>query len=182
MQFATVLLICAAPLTQEESLTTHTLKMAAGAKAASAELTQFKFLQGAWAGTGLGAKCDEMWSAPAGNCMLGTFRMVKDKQLTFTEFFMLQRDKNRGVTLRLKHFNPNFHGWEAKDKFVSFPLIKVEKNAAYFDGLTYAAQPDGSLKVWVAMKKQDGMFREGEFHFKRLPSSSGEAKKPTPSR
>ncbi|MFK7817864.1 MAG: DUF6265 family protein [Planctomycetaceae bacterium] len=168
MQFATLILVCVTPLTAQEKLTEHTLKVTTDAKPAKAELSQFKFLQGAWSGTGLGAKCDEMWTAPAGDCMLGTFRMVKEKKLVFTEFCMLQKDADGGVVLRLKHFNPNFDGWEKKDKFVSFPLVKVEKNTAYFGGLTYAQQADGSLKVWVAMKKKDGTFNEGAFHFKRV--------------
>ncbi len=171
MQIATLLVVCVAVTTPQEKLTEHTLKMATGTNGAKADLKQFKFLEGAWAGSGLGAKCDEMWSAPAGNCMLGTFRMVQGDQLAFTEFCMLQKDKDGRVVLKLKHFNPNFDGWEKKDKFVSFPLIKVEKNAAYFGGLTYAIQPDGSMKVWVAMKQKDDTFDEGSFHFRRLPQS-----------
>jgi hypothetical protein len=173
MQLATLILVCAAPLSVQEKLTDHTLKVASDVQPAKAELSQFKFLQGAWSGTGLDAKCDEMWTAPAGDCMLGTFRMVKDKKLVFTEFFMLQKNKDGGVVLKLKHFNPNFDGWETKDKFVSFPLVKVEKNTAYFGGLTYAKQADGSLKVWVAMKKKDGTFSEGAFHFKPVPPVVG---------
>jgi hypothetical protein len=146
------------PLLAQENLTEHTLQMEVGTKPAKAELSQFAFLQGQWSGTGLGAKCDEMWSAPAGDCMLGTFRMVEDGKLNFTEFFMLQKDADGGIVLRLKHYTPEFDGWEEKDQFVSFPLIKVEKNTAYFGGLTYAVQSDGSMKVWVAMKQKDGNF------------------------
>ncbi|MEM7314019.1 MAG: DUF6265 family protein [Planctomycetota bacterium] len=144
----------------EAHLTKHTLKAQVEAKAASADLAQFRFLEGAWKGTGFGADCDEMWTAPAGGCMLGTFRMVKEGQLKFSEFCMIQKDADGGVVLRLKHFNPDFGGWEEKDKFVSFPLIRIEKNKAYFGGLTYAVESNGSLSIWVAMKKKDGSFEE----------------------
>ena len=97
--------------------------------------------------------------------MIGTFRMVGGGKLTFTEFFMLQKEADGGVVLKLKHFGPKLDGWEEKDKFVSFPLVRVEKNAAYFGGLTYAIQPDGSMKAWVAMKQKDGTFQEGALHF-----------------
>lgn len=147
-----------------ELLTPHTMKLAKDVKPSDAPLSEFAWLQGNWHGEGLGANCDEMWSSPVGGCMLGTFRMVKDEELVFTEFFMLVRDKN-GVVLKLKHFGADFAGWEEKDKSVDFPLIKVENKTAYFDGLTYQLQDDGSLKAYVAMKKKDGTYREGEFHF-----------------
>lgn len=148
----------------EEMLTAHTMKAATDAKPADAELSDFEWLQGAWKGEGLGADCDETWSSPAGGCMLGTFRMAKDEELIFTEFFMLVRNET-GIVLKLKHFGSDFTGWETKDKSVDFPLIKVENKTAYFGGLTYQLQDDGSLKAYVAMKKKDGTYSEGKFHF-----------------
>lgn len=99
--------------------------------------------------------------------MVGTFRMVKDDSLTFSEFFYLIQTE-QGTVLRVKHFNPDFTGWEEKDKSVDFPLIKVEGKTAWFHGLTYATQPDGSLRVFVAMKSKDDSFREAQFHFQRV--------------
>lgn len=160
--------LCTMPVQSPEKLTAHTLKVAVGAPAAKADLAEFQFLEGTWAGSGFGADCDEMWGPSAGNCMLGTFRMVEHGELKFTEFFMLQKDSDGGIVLRLKHFHANFDGWEAKDKFIRFPLIKVEKNGAYFGGLTYSLQPNGELKTWVAMKEKDGSFSEAEFQMKRV--------------
>ena len=51
MQFTTLIILCSATFAQEK-LTEHTLKVAEGTKAAKAELSAFKFLEGAWAGTG----------------------------------------------------------------------------------------------------------------------------------
>lgn len=150
----------------DEKLTPHTMKFAENANPADADLSDFAWLQGAWRGEGLGAKCDETWSSPAGGCMLGTFRMIKDDELVFTEFFMLVRSDN-GIVLKLKHFGPDLSGWEEKEKSVDFPLIKVENKTAYFGGLTYQLQDDGSLKAYVAMKKKDGTYREGAFHFRQ---------------
>lgn len=150
----------------DEKLTPHTMKSGKNSRPADADLSDFAWLQGAWLGEGLGAKCDETWSSPAGGCMLGTFRMVKDDELVFTEFFMLVRSDN-GVVLKLKHFGPDLSGWEEKEKSVDFPLIQVKNKTAYFGGLTYQLQDDGSLKAYVAMKKKDGTYREGAFHFRR---------------
>lgn len=161
-----------APLAaSDEMLTAHTMKVAEGAKAATAKLGDFAWLTGHWTGEGLGAVCDETWSAPAGGCMVGTFRMVKDDKLVFSEFFMLV-ETDKGVVLRLKHFNPDMTGWEEKAKFVEFPLVKLDGKTAWFGGLTYQLQDDGSLKAYVAMKKKDGGYNEGQFHFEPVKLSA----------
>jgi hypothetical protein len=51
-------------------------------------------------------------------------------------------------------------GWEEKDKHVTFPLVKVEPNAVYFSGLTYRKNSDGSLTVFLAMKRPTGTTEE----------------------
>ena len=171
MKICIVFLLCIAstapqePKEASEKLTEHTLKASPGSSVA-AEWSQLKFLQGAWAGDGFDADCDEAWSAPAGDCMLGTFRMVKDGKLRFTEFCMIDKDADGGIRMRLKHFTPAFHSWEEKDKYVSFPLVRIEKDTAYFGGLTYAKQPDGTLKIWVALEQADGSFQEVALHLK----------------
>lgn len=96
--------------------------------------------------------------------MIGTFRLVSDKKLNFCEVFLLTKT-DQGVILKVKHFDDQLVGWEAKGKSVNFPLLKVGKNAVWFRGLTYQLQKDGSLKAWVAMKQKDNTFREAEIHF-----------------
>ena len=155
----------------QEMLTEHTMKSLPDAVPAAAELAEFSWLQGQWSGEGLGAKCDETWSSPAGGCMVGTFRMVQDEELVFSEFFMLIREEGK-VLLRLKHFGKDFVGWEEKDKSVDFPLIKVDGKTAWFGGLTYQLQEDGSLKAFVAMKKKDGSMSEGAFHFQKVNAAN----------
>lgn len=156
--------ICSSSAIADQMLTEHTIKASAHATGIDADLNQFKWLIGEWSGEGFGGQCLESWSPPAGGSMMGTFRLVKDGKLNFCEVFLLSKS-DQGVVLKLKHFDDQLVGWEAKDKSVNFPLLKVAKNTAWFGGLTYQLQKDGSLKAWVAMKKKDGTFREAEIHF-----------------
>lgn len=150
----------------ETKLTEHTVRLDEGQSPETADLKQFSWLRGEWKGPGLGAVCHETWSVPAGGCMVGTFRMVKSEELVFSEFFSISQTAN-GTLLRVKHFHPDFVGWEEKDKSVDFPLIKVDGTTAWFGGLTYELQKDGSLKAYVAMRKKDGSFSETVFHFQK---------------
>lgn len=147
----------------EEQLTQHTLKATSESKAIDADFDQLKWLTGEWSGEGLGGQCLESWSPAAAGSMIGTFRLIEDDKLNLCEVFLLTKT-DAGIHLKLKHFNDQLVGWEEKDKCVDFPLLKVGKNTAWFGGLTYQLQKDGSLKAWVAMKKKDGTFREAEIH------------------
>jgi len=80
----------------------------------------------------------------------------------------------------VKHFDRDLKGWEPKDKFAEFALVKLDDKAAIFDGLTYLIDDQGNLRAYVAMKQKDGTFKEGSFVFHRESSSdltNGEVKR-----
>ena len=116
-------LFCALTLTAlqhssaQSPLTEHTLRLdeSADVERQAADLSQLTWLVGHWRGEGLGGTVDEMWGPAAAGTMLGTFRLTKDNQVGFTEFFMLSED-DETLVLRLKHFNPDFTGWEAQNE------------------------------------------------------------------
>lgn len=153
----------------QERHTQHTLRLEAGAIPPAAQIGEFAWLQGYWVGEGLGGTCEEMWSGPLGGAMLGTFRLLNDGRLAFTEFFVLAETDGQ-VSLKLKHFDPAMKGWEAQDKFEEFRLIKVKGKTAWFHGLTYQLDENGTLHVYVAMKRNDGTLGEAEFTLHRAPS------------
>lgn len=149
----------------QSKLTEHTLKLDEGASPASANLDDFRWIQGRWVGEGLGGECEETFFPPWNGTMIGTFRYAKEGKLVFSEFFSFTQSDG-GIVLKLKHFNPDMTGWEEKDSMVIFPLIRAEKNAAYFSGLTYKLNDEGILNVWVAMKGRDGSVSDAAFSFK----------------
>jgi hypothetical protein len=158
-------MVCSLAAAQTQ-LTDNTVRLDDGQGAGAARLSDIQWLTGYWIGEGLGGIVDEMWSPARRGSMVGTFRMWKDGELAFSEYFHLAEDSG-SVRLRLKHFDSDFHGWEEKDKFVEFPLVKVDGKTAWFDGLTYRLNADGTLSVFVAMKRQDGSFREVSFLLKK---------------
>lgn len=156
----------------QSQYTPHTLQLDKGSKAASAELSEFEWLVGRWEGEGLGGQCEEVFLPAWNGTMFGTFRYANQGKLVFSEFFSLVKTED-GVFLKLKHFNPDMVGWEEKDKMMNFPLVKLEKNAVYYGGLTYKLDEQGVLKVWVAMKNNAGQVEEAEFTFRRASLESG---------
>lgn len=100
--------------------------------------------------------------------MMGMFRHLKQDRPVFYEFLMIVEEKG-SLVMKLKHFNPDFSGWEEKDAFVDFPLVKVEEKAVHFDGLSFRHQDDGSLLIHLLLRDRKGGVREEEFRMKRQP-------------
>lgn len=150
----------------QDQLTEHTLKLNQGAKSEPARIEDLAWIAGHWSGAGLGGWCEEIWSDPKAGSMMGMFQYVRENKATFYEFVLIM-PKDSSLVMRVKHFNPDFTGWEEKDQSADFPLIKISNQTAYFDGLTYQKVGDHELIVHLAFKQKDGSFREEKFHYKK---------------
>lgn len=127
----------------------NTWKLADGASSPPATIEDVSWLSGYWRGSGFGGDCEEAWGEGLGDRMLGWFSLRRGDDLTFSEAVALVETEG-SLEIWVKHFHPDFKGWEEKDDFVRFPLVKLEEQAAYFSGLTYRREGD-SLKIYVVV-------------------------------
>ena len=89
---------------------------------------------------------------------MGMFRHFKaDGSVNFYEFYVIAEHEG-SLTQRLKHFSLPLSSWEEKDEFVEFPLVAIEENAVYFDGLSYVLGDDGGLTVGVRIDEGRNAF------------------------
>ena len=155
---------------QVTSITANTLRLVDGATAGSAKASDVAWLTGVWVGEGMGGVAEEAWLPPSGGSMVGAFKLLDraDDGAVKPNFyeFMTILEVGDTLELRLKHFNPDVTGWEEKADFVTFPLVKVDPRRAYFRGLTYELKGEDELRVYLAMKTEEGS-KEYEFVFKR---------------
>ena len=146
----------------------HTLRLDDPAHRPAARLADLAWLEGRWAGSGFEAKVEEIWTAVDGQSLLGMFRLVKDGQPRVYEIITIVEEEG-SLVMRLKHFTGALKGWEEKEKFVSFPLVKAAGHTAWFDGMTYQLDADGTLRVWLLVGHKDGPSQEEEIVYRRLP-------------
>ena len=146
--------------------TQHTLKLDDLTFRPVATIDSVAWLAGSWRGRAFGGTFEEVWTAASGGTMIGMFKLMHNNQPTMYEFMLIVEDKG-SLSVQLKHFNADFSGWEEKDGFVSFPLVKLTADAAYFDGLTYRRDGPDRLKVYVAIKKGEELHEE-ELLFHRI--------------
>jgi hypothetical protein len=149
-----------------ERETANTLRAPAGSVGPPATLEAMKWLVGQWKGTGLGGVSEEIWSEPAGGVMMGMYRLVVNGKPSFYEFIHLA-EENGSLVMKLKHFNADLTAWEEKERFVTFRLVKLGADEAYFSGLTFRRSVD-RLQVFLALRDKEGKVREEEFRMERV--------------
>lgn len=142
----------------------RTLSLADGASPAPARIADLSWLSGYWQGEGLGGTCEEVWGRALGDRMTGFFTLVEKGSFSFSEAITLVEEEG-SLALKLKHFGPDFTGWEEKDQNVTFRLVRLGENEAFFDGLTYRRSGD-TLFVYVRLGAE-GKVREETFTFRR---------------
>lgn len=143
-----------------------TRSLAPGGVSPKATVGDAAWISGRWVGEGFGAVVEEVMSPPAGNAMIGHFRMVGKDGPSFYELVQI-REENGSLVYRVKHFNPDLKGWEEKDKTVDFPLVAVERDALYFDGLTIKRTGPDEVTHWVRVKGRDGKTEEAKLVYRR---------------
>jgi Domain of unknown function (DUF6265) len=137
-----------------------------GGVSPKATIAEAAWVAGRWVGEGFGATVEEVMSPPAGNAMIGHFSITGAQGPSMYELVMI-REEGGSLVYRVKHFHPDLKGWEEKDKSVDFPLVAVERDALYFDGLTIKRTGADEVTHWVRIKGKDGKIEEAKLVYRR---------------
>ena len=160
--------LTASPAAALVPVTEHTFKLKEGQKQPAATLEDAAWLVGYWQGEAFGGTIEEAWTPATAGSMMGVFRLMEDGETKFYEFILLVEEEG-SLVMKLKHFHPDLKGWEEKDDFVSFPLVKITEEGLYFRGLTFLRMGSDEIQAFIALKHQ-GKVREEELTYRRLPS------------
>jgi len=153
------------PLNGQSHLTEHTLQLDAPENSPAATPDNFHWMAGRWLGKGFGGTLEENWNPPMGGTMVATFRLIRNGEVQFYEICTLEPEDG-SVIYRVKHFDPGMKGWEEKDEYVAFPLVKLEHHKAYFSGLTIERNGN-TITQYLAVKQKDGSYKEHPLVFER---------------
>ena len=161
-------LTAAAQGSPDQGSTPNTLKLKEGAPRAPTKVADLAWLSGRWTGEGLGGRVEEAWSEPDSGSMVGYFRLVKDGKPVFYEIMTLL-EADGSVEMRLKHVNPDMTGWEEKNNYVTFKLVKHDDTGAYFSGLTFKRVGPDQIDGYLALRNRaDNTVREEKFTYRRM--------------
>lgn len=125
------------------------------------------WLAGNWKGEAFGGIAEETWSQPAGESMIGMFRLIDNGKMAFSEFEEIVEQDNL-LIFKVKHFSPAFVGWEEKEKSVDFKLLSSTENEIRFDGLTLAKIDNNTCKFVIKIEdKATGKTKDVEILYHR---------------
>ena len=165
-----VLIFLSTALSAQSQLTEHTLKLDDPANMPEASIDDLAWLAGRWLGEGFGGTLEENWNPPLGGTMVATFRLIEKGKPHFYEICLIEPAGN-SLVYKVKHFNPGLTGWEEKDEYVTFPLVKLEQNTAYFNGLTMKLAGN-TCTHYLAMKQKDGSHKEAALVYQRSSATA----------
>jgi hypothetical protein len=125
------------------------------------------WLAGRWVGEGFGGQMEEVWSPPVGGQMIGHFRYWRDGEPQFYEIMMMDV-ADGGVRMRVKHFNPDFTGWEERGEWVTFEPVSVVPDALIFNGLEIRREAVDRIVMAIRIRRGETVTDE-ILRFQRAP-------------
>ncbi len=159
-------LLAAAQSWAAEARTAHTYRLQPDESPPAATLDDAHWLVGTYSGTAFGGQFEQHWSAPSAGTMVGTFKLMQDGAVTFYELLLLSVDDGT-LSLKVKHFNPDFSAWEEKADFIDFRLVKFDDDALHFGGLSFYRRGNDAIDAYIVMRSGETV-REEKLEYRRL--------------
>ena len=104
---------------------------------------------------------------PMAGVMLGSFRLMKpDGKPAFYELFAIEEVDDTLVFV-VKHFNPDWVGWEEKDKALRLRLTRAAKDELAFGGVVFRRLGADAIAVDVTLRQKDGTQKTHTFDYRR---------------
>ncbi|MGS2738443.1 DUF6265 family protein [Sinomicrobium sp. M5D2P17] len=141
----------------------HTVQWQENSTSPAGQLSELSWISGHWQGTALGGVTEEVWGSPLGGSMMGSFKLVVNDVVKFYELCTISQ-QDETLLLRIKHFDKDLKGWEEKDESETFRLVRMEKDKAYFDGLTFEKTGKDEISIHVLFEESG---EEMTFQYKR---------------
>ncbi len=151
---ATLLAVFASTGWAADAKTEHTYQLSEGEKRPAATIEDADWLVGSWTGTAFGQEFEEVWNPPSAGTMVGLFKLIGDDGVVFYELMLLSVEEGT-LSLKVKHFSDDFTAWEEKDEFVDFRLVKKEKDALHFGGISFYRRAKDVIDGYIVMKNGD---------------------------
>ena len=162
---AVVALLLSSAAFAQSPRTEHTFKLDDPDVRPPATLEDVSWLVGSWEGEAFGATFEEVWNPPSAGSMVGFFKVINDDEVSFYELLLLVEEEG-SLSLKVKHFNPDFTAWEEKGDYVDFRFVKAEENAIHFSGISFYRISDDEMHGYIVMRKGDEV-REEKLTYRR---------------
>jgi hypothetical protein len=161
-----ICLLIGSPALAVEPRSEHTYTLSEGEPRPRASLADAAFLVGSWEGTAFGQTFEEVWNPPSAGSMVGLFKLMDGDQVVLYEIMLLKVEEG-SLSLKVKHFSPDFTAWEKKDEYVNFRLVDFKENALHFQGISFYRRDDKHMDAWLLMREGEEL-KEEKLSYRRV--------------
>ena len=160
----------------QSALPEHTYSLDDAERRPAASLDAVAWLVGAWRGEvvddafskAFGDTFEEVWNPPSAGTMVGMFKLLRGGEVAFYELMMLVEDAG-SLTLKVRHFSPDFSAWEDKNEYADFPFVLADERTLHFSGFSFYRVDDDTAHAYLAMRRGDEIHEE-KLIYRRIPS------------
>ena len=145
--------------------TEHTFSLDDPEQRPRATLDAVSWLVGSWTGEAFGSTFEEVWNPPSAGSMVGFFKLLNGDEVSFYELLLLVEEEG-SLSLKVKHFNPDFTAWEDKADYIDFRFVKAEPDAVHFSGISFYRIDDETMHAYIVMRSGDSV-REEKLLYRR---------------
>jgi hypothetical protein len=147
--------------------TEHTYRLDDPEARPAATLDDVAWIAGSWKGDALGGSFEEVWNPPSAGSMVGMFKLLRDGRVSFYELMLFLEDEG-SLSLKVRHFDPDFTAWEDKREDLTMRFVKAEENAVHFNGISFYRISDDEMHAWLVFGSGDKL-REERLVYHRVP-------------
>lgn len=147
------------PVQAADPGTEHTFALTEGNNRPSATIEDAAWLTGSWTGTAFGKRFEAVWNAPSAGTMVGLFKLMGDGQVDFYEILLISVIDG-SLSLKVKHFTPDFVAWEEKADYTHFQLVKKAPDALHFGGLSFYRLNENQMEAFILMRNGEQIREE----------------------
>lgn len=162
---ACVLLVATSTAAAQSQLTEHTFKLDDPDARPAAKLEEAGWLTGSWAGDAFGGTFEQVWNPASAGSMVGLFKLMNGGEVSFYEILLLVEEEG-SLSLKVKHFTPEFIAWEEKEDYTRFRFVKADADAIHFSGISFYRHGDDEMHAYLVMRNGDSI-REEKLVYRR---------------
>ena len=152
-----ILLLFRAILSAAELQAEHLYRLADGEQHPEATLDDANWLIGSWTGTAFGKRFEEVWNPPSAGSMVGMFKLFGDDGVSMYEL-MVMTIEDGTLSLKIRHFGPDFTAWEDKTEDVTLRLVKKDDDALHFGTISFYRRNDDRIDAYVLFEDGNKLF------------------------
>lgn len=151
--------------------TEHTFKLDDPESRPAATLDDVSWLVGNWSGEAFGSTFEQAWNPPSAGSMIGFFKLLDGDKVSFYELLLLVEEEG-SLSLKVKHFNPDFTAWEDKEDYITFRYVMSDDDAVHFSGISFYRVDDDNMVGYIVFRNGEEV-REEQLVYRRSQGAKG---------